>query len=123
MDRLRSVILCVDDEENPLMLRKLVLQKAGFEVITANSAKQALELLASRRVDLVLSDQLMPGTTGTELAQRVKAINPKLPVVIVSGVNELPADAGNADLFISKLEGPAYLSEKISDVLIQSQQS
>ena len=69
MDRLRSVILCVDDEENPLMLRKLVLQKAGFEVITANSAKQALKLLGSRKVDLVLSDQLIPGTTGTELAQ------------------------------------------------------
>ena len=69
MDRLRSVILCVDDEENPLMLRKLVLQKAGFEVITANSAKQALKRLGSRKVDLVLSDQLIPGTTGTELAQ------------------------------------------------------
>jgi CheY-like chemotaxis protein len=117
------VILCVDDEENPLMLRKLVLQKAGYEVITANSAKQALEVLGSREVDLVLSDQLMPGATGTELAQRVKSINPKLPVVIVSGVNEMPPDASNADLFISKLEGPAYLSQKISDVLIQSQRS
>lgn len=123
MGRPRNVILCVDDEENPLLLRKLVLQKAGYEVVTANSAKQALEVLGSRKVDLVLSDQLMPGTTGTELAQRVKSIHPRLPVVIVSGVNEMPADASNADLFISKLEGPAFLSQKISDVLIKSQRS
>jgi CheY-like chemotaxis protein len=115
------VILCVDDEENPLILRKLVLQKSGYEVVTAGSAKQALEVLASRSIDLVLSDQLMPGITGTELAQRVKTDHPRIPVVIVSGVNEIPADASNADLFISKLEGPLAMSQKISEVLVKSQ--
>jgi CheY-like chemotaxis protein len=117
----KSVILCVDDEENPLILRKLVLQKSGYEVFTARSAKEALDLLSSRKVDLVLSDQLMPGTTGTQLAEQVKAIYPRLPVIIVSGVNEIPDDAGNADLFISKLEGPVLLSQKISEVLVRFQ--
>lgn len=123
MDQPRALILCVDDEENPLKLRKLVLQKSGYEVIAANSAKQALEILAFRKVDLVLTDQLMPGITGTELAQRVKSKHPDLPVVIVSGVNELPPDSEIADLFVSKLEGPAYLCQKISDVLTHSQRS
>src|ERR1700743_2914750 len=68
----KAVILCVDDEPNSLVLRKLVLQKAGYEVITASSATQALDLLARQQVDLVLSDQLMPGQTGTQLAQQIK---------------------------------------------------
>lgn len=119
----KPVILCVDDEENPLILRKLVLQKSGFEVLTAASGKEALELLRTHKVDLVLSDQLMPGTTGTQLAEKVKAAHPRLPVVIVSGVNEIPEDAGNADLFISKLEGPVLLSQRISEVLVRFQQA
>ncbi len=123
MERPKPVILCVDDEENPLTLRKMVLQKVGYEVLTAKSARQALEILGSRHVDLVLSDQLMPGATGTDLAKQLKSDRPDLPVVIVSGVNELPPDAIYADRFISKLEGPAYLSQQISEVLVRTQRS
>jgi CheY-like chemotaxis protein len=113
----KAVILCVDDEENPLILRKLVLEKAGYEVITANSGKKALEILQSQPVHLVLSDLLMPGMTGTELARQVKQLYPKIPVVLVSGVNEIPPEATYADLFISKVEGPVSLCENISTVL------
>ncbi|MGO9518769.1 MAG: response regulator [Candidatus Korobacteraceae bacterium] len=113
----KKVILCVDDEENPLLLRKLVLEKAGYDVITASSAEQALGVVFSRRIDIVLSDQLMPGSTGTELARQIKARRPDLPIILFSGVNEIPADAECADLFLSKVEGPATLCEKISMVL------
>jgi CheY-like chemotaxis protein len=123
LDQPKAVILCVDDEENPLILRKLVLQKSGYDVVTASSGAQALEILGEREVDLVLSDQLMPGITGTQLAMQAKAINPALPVIIVSGVNEIPVDADRADLFISKLEGPVALSEKIAGVLARSRRS
>ena len=53
-----SIILCVDDEVTPLTIRKCVLQKAGFHVITAGSAKDALEILRTTNVDLVVSDHL-----------------------------------------------------------------
>ena len=84
----KTVILCVDDEENPLMLRKAVLENAGYAVITASSAGQALVVVSSRRIDLVLTDYLMPGASGTELARRIKAGWPSLPVILYSGVNE-----------------------------------
>ncbi|HEY2113779.1 MAG TPA: response regulator [Candidatus Angelobacter sp.] len=113
----KAVILCVDDEPNSLVLRKLVLQKAGYEVITANSPAIALEILASRVVDLVLSDQLMPGKTGTELTREIKSLWPALPVILISGVNEIPEDAGIADLFMSKVDGPVIMCQKINDVL------
>ncbi|MBV8207156.1 MAG: response regulator [Acidobacteria bacterium] len=113
----KPIILCVDDEANPLLLRKLVLEKLGFIVVTAASAAEALKIFNSIKIDLILSDQLMPGVTGTQLARQVKALCPGFPVVIVSGVNQAPADCEDADLFISKLEGPAAVSEKIYSLL------
>jgi CheY-like chemotaxis protein len=113
-------ILCVDDEHTALYFRKLVLEKGGFHVITASSAKEALEILAHQRVDVVLSDVLMPITLGTELAKLIKEQYPTLPVVLISGVNEIPTEASHADLFISKLEGPAFLCERIRTVLRQN---
>jgi CheY-like chemotaxis protein len=117
----KAFILCVDDEELPLLLRKLVLEKQGYKVVTAGSASEALQTLNEHRVDLVLTDQLMPGGTGTELAQSIKGLWPDLPVILISGVNELPVDAGWADVFISKTEGPIAMCEKISAALASAQ--
>jgi CheY-like chemotaxis protein len=117
----RPMILCVDDEENQLAVRKLVLEKEGFSVLTASSGQQALSLLACHQIDLVLSDHLMPGLTGTELTRQIKASNPRLPVILISAVNEIPADAAFADLFMSKLDGPIAMCQNISAVLARTQ--
>lgn len=119
-DSKAAVILCVDDEPNALVLRKLVLQKAGYHVLTASSAFQALDVLDAEKVDLVLSDQLMPGQTGTELARQIKTKWPKVPVILLSGVNEIPPDAGIADMFLSKVEGPVNLCHSVNEVLARS---
>jgi two-component system response regulator CpxR len=116
----RDHILCVDDEENQLAVRKLVLEWEGYAVLTASSGQQALNLLALHHIDLVLSDHLMPGMVGTELARQIKARHPELPVILISAVNEIPADAANADLFMSKLDGPAAMCQNISTLLTQS---
>ncbi len=116
----KAVILCVDDEEVPLLLRRLVLEKAGYKVITARSALEARDILTTQHVDLVLSDHLMPVFTGGELAREIKAIAPGLPVILHSGVNEVPNDASYADLFLSKVVGPTVLCEKVSAVLAEA---
>ncbi|MGA3222136.1 MAG: response regulator [Acidobacteriaceae bacterium] len=116
----KELILCVDDEENQLAVRKLVLEQAGYAVLTASSGQQALALLAGHPIDLVLSDHLMPGLTGTELARQIKAGNPGLPVILISAVNEIPADAAYADLFMSKLDGPQAMCQNISEMLARS---
>jgi len=79
----------------------------------------ALDVLASTQVDLVLSDQLMPGLTGTELARQIKNRWPSLPVILISGVNEIPPDSEIADLFMSKVEGPVMMCQNINDVLVK----
>jgi CheY-like chemotaxis protein len=113
----KFVILCVDDEENPLVLRKFLLQRAGYDVITAKSAYEALEIAEDRAIDLVVSDHLMPGLTGTELAQQLKSQYPKVPIVLLSGLNEIPPGAEAADVFLSKLEGPDQLCRTIANLL------
>ena len=110
-------ILCVDDEETPRTLRKLILQKQGYQVVTAASGEEALKLLDLADINLVLSDQMMPGMTGTELTKSVKATRPTMPVILISGVNEIPSDASYADRFISKVEGPELLFKTVAEVL------
>jgi CheY-like chemotaxis protein len=110
-------ILCVDDEETPRTLRKLILQKQGYRVVTAASGAEALEVLNRADINLVLSDQMMPGMTGTELTKSVKAMRPAMPVILISGVNEIPEDASYADRFISKVGGPELLFKTVVEVL------
>ena len=112
-----AVILCVDDEEIPRTLRAMVLTRQGFTVLSAVSAAQALELLDQHHVDLVLTDQMMPVMVGTELTKLVRALRPQLPIIIVSGMNEIPDDAIFADRFVSKVEGPEALFRNITEVL------
>ena len=123
MPEAKPVILCVDDEAIPLILRKSVLEKSGYKVIAAKSAAEALERLDQQAVDLVLTDLLMPGLSGTELARQIKQRKPGLPIVLLSGVNEIPEDAESADMFLSKVEGPVVLCEKISEMLRKSKKA
>jgi CheY-like chemotaxis protein len=110
-------LLCVDDEDTPRMLRKLILQRQGYEVVAAASGREALALLDQGGINLVLSDQMMPGMTGTELTKSIKASRPAMPVILISGVNEIPPDAVYADRFVSKVGGPELLFQAIAEVL------
>lgn len=110
-------ILCVDDEDIPRTVRKMILQKQGYKVIAAASGREALALVEAGGISLVLTDQMMPGMTGTELTKSVKVRNPTMPVILISGMNEIPPDAIYADRFISKIGGPELLFRTVAEVL------
>ena len=78
-------ILVVDDD--PVVGRSFdrVLTRKGYAVITATNGQDALEKLRNERYDMVFTDIKMPGMSGLEVAERVKASQPWLPVVIVTG--------------------------------------
>jgi CheY-like chemotaxis protein len=113
----KAVVLCVDDELTPLSLRKLALEKAGYDVIAASSGEEGLRIADSGNIDLVLSDYLMPHMSGAEFAKRMKAKHSKIPFIILSGVNELPPDGVTADQFLSKLSGPTAVFQAIGAAL------
>jgi CheY-like chemotaxis protein len=110
-------ILCVDDEPNALAIRKMLFQNAGYTVFAALDGATALKLFASRDFDVVVSDHLLPGESGAELARQMKLLKPNVPVALLSAVRDLPDGLEIADAFISKTEGPAQLLERVAALL------
>jgi CheY-like chemotaxis protein len=86
-------ILAVDDDALVLMNTAAMLDDQGHRVEMAYSGKEALQILRSGEAfDLLITDQGMPGMTGAELIDAVRAERPELPIVLATGYNELPAD-------------------------------
>ena len=105
----KPVILCVEDNEVYLRLRKAVLEQAGYAVLSATTGTEAMEILRDAPVCLVLSDHMLRGTTGTFLAKQMKKIKRKVPIILYSG--KPPESMRNVDGFINKDESmPRFLS-------------
>src|SRR6266567_5937348 len=81
----QPTILCVEDNKAYLRLRKAVLEREGYLVLTASTGSEALSILRREPVCLVLSDHMLRGTTGVALATRMKKMKPHIPVVLYSG--------------------------------------
>ncbi len=95
-------VMLVDDEDLVLKALERSLRKEDFNIIAAGSAQQALEILKQKRVDLIISDHLMPGMTGLEFLKLVKAKYPEVIRIILSGHADL-------DIVISAInEGEVY---------------
>jgi CheY-like chemotaxis protein len=114
-------ILCVDDEANQLVLRKALLEGAGYHVLTAESHRAALSVFRLNAVELVVADYWMSGGSGLQLASELKLLNGDLPVVILSAYSELPGESvGLADAWITKGTASQVLLDKISELLSRS---
>jgi two-component system cell cycle sensor histidine kinase/response regulator CckA len=83
-------ILVVDDDRCLRRLLQSILRTAGFDVISAASGEEALHLAASHSgsIDLVLTDIVMPGLKGPDLAQRLRCRRPGVPVLLMTGASE-----------------------------------
>jgi diguanylate cyclase (GGDEF)-like protein len=87
--RTRTVLL-VDDEENILSALKRLLRRDGYRIITAGSAEEGLQRLAEEgEVDVIVSDQRMPGMNGVEFLRRAKDLVPHTVRMVLSGYTEL----------------------------------
>ena len=85
----QRTLLLVDDEENILTALKRLLRRDGYRIFTASGGREGLELLSENRVDVIVSDQRMPGMTGVEFLRRVKDIHPEVVSIVLSGYTEL----------------------------------
>lgn len=100
--RPKKVILCVDDNEQALSVRKFLLETRGYRVIPATDGAAALELLQQGGIDLVLSDLVMPQMDGNEMIRRMKQISPEVPMMLISGTVKAFERANRADAFLPK---------------------
>ncbi|MBB3146103.1 PAS domain S-box-containing protein [Phyllobacterium trifolii] len=114
-------ILAVDDDALVLMNTVAMLEELGHTVIEAGSGRRALELLRSHSsIDLVLTDQAMPNMTGTQLIREIQAGWPDMPVILATGYSELPDGTGKDISLLSKPFMQSELSQKVSEVMLQS---
>ncbi|MCB1032898.1 MAG: PAS domain S-box protein, partial [Acidobacteria bacterium] len=100
----RERILIVDDEEDIVRMGTVMLENMGYAVVGHTSSLAALQEFQARprRFDLVITDQTMPGLTGSRLAEEVKRIRPEVPVVLISGFLGAESAEGPVDRFIQK---------------------
>lgn len=82
-------LLLVDDEENILSALKRLFRGEGYEILTATGGEAGLELLAKQKVDVIVSDQRMPGMDGTEFLRRAKELHPETIRMVLSGYADL----------------------------------
>ncbi|HZQ21278.1 MAG TPA: response regulator [Terriglobales bacterium] len=111
-------VLCVDDEDGQLKVRKLLLESQGYRVLTATSGAEGISLFRSDHIDAVVLDYWMAGMTGVAVARELKKTSPNTPIIILSAYVQLPDEAlGVADIWILKGEDPQYLLSKLKQLL------
>lgn len=116
----KKTILCVDDNEQSLSIRKVMLETRGYRVIACCRAEDALEHFRKGGVDLVLTDLIMPGLDGTKLIDEIKAISPHTPAILFSGKIKIYDRDTRADVFLPKgMYAPAELLERIRLMLVR----
>lgn len=96
----------------------MLLQREGYDVLTASDGAAGLELFAAHPVDLVVLDYSMPELNGAVVAQRMRALKPEVPVIMLSAHFEPPADAaGLVDAYVTKGQNPRVLLKEISQLM------
>ncbi len=117
------LILCIDDAEIALRVRKLLLTSAGYSVLTASSGEEGLEVFKQNPIELVIADHFLSDKTGAEIAKEMKEAKPEVPILIVSAASEEPAGLELVDGFLSKGEGPDTLLDYIERLLRHRRQA
>ena len=113
-----NLVLCVDDETIGLKVRKIVLERAGYQVLTAPDGPSGLAIFSEHPIEAVVLDYSMPGMHGGEVARRMRETKPEVPILLLSAYIGLsPEITSLVDLYMTKGEGAPILLEKLSSLL------
>lgn len=110
-----KTVLLVDDNDDTRILTKWFLDSFGYAVDSARNAEEALFRFNPKKHGLILTDNSMPGTTGAELAKRIKERFPSTPVVMYTG--NPPQDCSGIDMVILKPTNLLDVKEAIDKLL------
>jgi CheY-like chemotaxis protein len=115
----KLAILTVDDDPLVALNTSALLEELGHTVYSAPSAMQALEILRREKtIDLLITDQLMPGMTGSELASRIRAEKAQFPIILATGYAELAPGEGEGLPRLAKPFSQRELAEAIARAII-----
>ena len=118
--RTKKTILCIDDNEQSLSIRKFMLETRGYNVIACTTSREAIAAFERQPADLILSDLMMPEVDGAELIRKIKTISPTTPAILFSGKVKIYENEMHADLFLPKgMYAPTELLERIRLLLVR----
>jgi len=116
----KRTILCIDDNEQTLSHRKIVLETRGYRVASFARGEDALERFRQGGIDLVIADLAMPGLDGPQLIARIKQISPQTPAILISSKVRIYDHDSQADVFLTKgMYAPADLLERVRLLLMR----
>ena len=117
----RKTIVCIDYDDGMLRYQKALLERRGYKVLTAASARQGLQIAAACAVAAVIVDYHMPEMNGHEVATQIRRLTPQVPIVMVGSDDEIPEHAlHGVDAFVSKNEAPGRLLPVINRICGES---
>lgn len=116
----RETVLCVEDEDLQLKMRRHLFEAAGFRVLEAQSVRVALDAFCSNHVDAVVMDYWLSdsGGNGTAVAREMKRMRPNTPIIMLSGFGSLPGEGIFVDSWMRKGEiGPENLVHEVKRLI------
>ncbi|MBA2703880.1 MAG: response regulator [Blastocatellia bacterium] len=122
MPQIKCRILCIDDHEDASEMMKLILSHEDYEVVTAVTIGEALELATASEFDLYVLDRHLPDGSGLELCQKLTQLRPGVPCIFYSGdayaIHRSEAMAAGAHDYIAKPDIDKLI-DKVNQVLAE----
>lgn len=112
------VLLCIDDDENQVLMQRALLHSKGYDVVVATGGRDGIAAFGNHHIDLVVVDYRMPDLDGGTVARKLREKNPVVPIVMFTGVDEISPDALIAvNSLVKKGESPTALSDEVQRLL------
>ena len=114
----RGTVLCVEDEPLQLKRSRVLFESAGYSVLEAQSDRVAMELFKSQHIDAVVMDYWLSGNSGTTVAEEMKKLHPRIPILMFSGFPSLPGEGAIVDAWLRKADiDPEYLLHEVQRLI------
>lgn len=112
------VLLCIDDDETQVLMQRALLHSKGYDVVVATGGRDGIAAFGNFHVDLVVVDYRMPDIDGGAVARKLREKNPSVPIVMLTGVDEISPEALTAiNSLVKKGESPTALSDEVQRLL------
>ena len=112
-----SKILVIDDEPGIRDLLDTLLRRKGYDVVLAESGQKGLDLFRRERPDVVVLDLKMPGMDGLTVLQQVRSLNPKQPVIILTGAGTAEVEQQARALGVTEYVEKEFSLHRLGDAL------